>query len=305
VRDNLEDEEAEAELAAKQVQYLGQVRALKERFGRGLPVRPLRVGRRSVELSEAEVRQVIKRRFVDQACEELGSYLEKVSGVAGHRPPVLLVGGSSRLEGLEGALVECLGCRTLRWERSEYATVLGGVAGMIVSHSALAKVVPPGSRPAYQAAEAENKSSEKERGTTSPDTERNQVQEDYRAQAPDFVGDEVHPGLETLEGARAARGTAGMSKSARQSGPGESEASQDKRAAEPEAKCEPARKGKPALLTARPRVIHELIGGKGAICALSPSHKMVLCLRQGPNITLICGVSPKLERLLASSAQVM
>ena len=40
---------------------------------------------------------------------------------------LLLVGGSAGLVGLKEALQQRLGCQVLRWERSEFATVLGGV----------------------------------------------------------------------------------------------------------------------------------------------------------------------------------
>jgi predicted DNA-binding transcriptional regulator AlpA len=110
------------------VHYLAQLRVLKERLGRGLPMKPLRVGGHSVALDEAQVRAVIEERFVAQACIGLGSYLERIRAARdGRAVPVLLVGGSSRLEGLQEALEQRLGCTTVRWERSEYATVLGGV----------------------------------------------------------------------------------------------------------------------------------------------------------------------------------
>jgi hypothetical protein len=106
----------------------GTLRVLKERLGRGLPMKPLRVGGHSVALDEAQIRAVIEERFVAQACIGLGSYLERIRAARdGRAVPVLLVGGSSRLEGLQEALEQRLGCTTVRWERSEYATVLGGV----------------------------------------------------------------------------------------------------------------------------------------------------------------------------------
>jgi len=128
LRDELDDRVAEKELTERQVHYLAELRVLKERLGRGLPPKPLRVGPHSVTLDELKMRARIEERFVAQACIGLGSYLKQVRAARGAHPvPVLLVGGSSRLEGLQAALEQRLGCTTVRWERSEYATVLGGV----------------------------------------------------------------------------------------------------------------------------------------------------------------------------------
>lgn len=121
--------EAEDELSERQSYYLAQVRALKERAGRGLPLAPLRVGGQKVQLTEAQIQGAVGARFIEQACTGLGNYLGRVKALTGGRlPPVLLVGGSARLVGLKEAIEDRLGCRALRWERSEFATVLGGVS---------------------------------------------------------------------------------------------------------------------------------------------------------------------------------
>jgi hypothetical protein len=65
--------------------------------------------------------------FVDHVCNELENYLkvcrEKLDR---EKPPILLVGGSSKLSGLEDRVKQIAGdLPVYRWERSDYAIVLG------------------------------------------------------------------------------------------------------------------------------------------------------------------------------------
>jgi molecular chaperone DnaK (HSP70) len=121
--------EAAEELAQRQPFYLRQVRVLKERYCRGLPLRPLRVSGQTLELDAQDIQAVLEERFIAQTCESLKAYLGRVVALTGGEPPpVLLVGGSARIKGLREAVEAQVGCQALWWERSEFATVLGAVS---------------------------------------------------------------------------------------------------------------------------------------------------------------------------------
>jgi hypothetical protein len=120
--------EAAEELEQRQPFYLHQVRVLKERYCRGLPLRPLRVAGHALELGTREIQPILDKRFIAQACENLKPYLGRVVALTGgEKPPVLLVGGSARIKGLKETIEEQCACQALWWERSEYATVLGAL----------------------------------------------------------------------------------------------------------------------------------------------------------------------------------
>jgi formylglycine-generating enzyme required for sulfatase activity len=121
--------EAAEELAQRQPFYLRQVRVLKERYCRGLPLRPLRVSGQTLELDAQDIQAVLEERFIAQTCESLKAYLGRVVALTGGEPPpVLLVGGSARIKGLREAVEAQVGCQALWWERSEFATVLGAIS---------------------------------------------------------------------------------------------------------------------------------------------------------------------------------
>lgn len=113
-------------ILARRAHWLDRLRALKEDYCLGHPLRPLPVEGREVMISEQEIAATIEQRFVVQVCDALAGYLDKVRTIAsGELPSVLLVGGSGRLRGLATALNERLGCTTVQWDRAEFATALG------------------------------------------------------------------------------------------------------------------------------------------------------------------------------------
>ena len=127
VRDKL-GAEAEEEIKERKTYYLAQVRRIKERYCRGLPLPVLKVAGQQITFSVQEIQAVFEERFINQVCTGLKSYLTRVTEeTKGALPLILLVGGSARLKGLKEAIEERLGCQTAWWERSEYATVLGAV----------------------------------------------------------------------------------------------------------------------------------------------------------------------------------
>jgi len=123
-----EQVEDRAEIERRQPYYLREIRNLKERYCRNLDLQPIKLGDRQVALDGPTIQSVLDSRFVHQAVESLRSYLSKIEQVRpGAEPTVLLVGGSARIKGLKEAIEKQTGRPTVWWERSEFATVLGGV----------------------------------------------------------------------------------------------------------------------------------------------------------------------------------
>jgi len=126
------DDDALAALCGHEIEYLKMLRIVKERYCRGLPLLPLRIGSSQITLSEADIKDAFEARFIRHAGEGLKGYLTQVRAVAGaDQPPVLPVGGSARIKGLREALEQACDCETLWWERADYATVLGAVLGIV------------------------------------------------------------------------------------------------------------------------------------------------------------------------------
>jgi len=131
VEDRLDDD-ALAAMNGHEPEYLQKIRIVKERYCRGLPLLPLRIGSSQIRLSAADIEDAFEARFIRHAGEGLKGYLTQVRAVAGaDQPPVLLVGGSARIKGLREALEQIGDCETLWWERADYATVLGAVSGVV------------------------------------------------------------------------------------------------------------------------------------------------------------------------------
>ena len=124
------DAEALREIEAERPRYLARVRGIKESVGQGRAPRPLRVGRREVALDAARVQAAAEAWLVTRTLEGFSGFLDRVRaerrrlGHEGAEPPVLLVGGSARLPGLEPA-VAALGCRTTIGIGRTSPTVLG------------------------------------------------------------------------------------------------------------------------------------------------------------------------------------
>lgn len=121
--------DASGTIESRQSYYLREVRRLKERYCRELPYHPIRVGAERVELPGSDIQAVLDARFIQQACDGLKAYLDKLRSHTDSLPVVLLVGGSARTKGLKQAIETQCGCKTTWWDRSEYATVLGAVQG--------------------------------------------------------------------------------------------------------------------------------------------------------------------------------
>ncbi len=128
VDDTITDTPTRNELETRRCFIRDQIRALKERHSRTGTGGKVRVGNVPVEIPAEVIEDIIARRFITQACQNLCSYLDKVrERLKIETPTVLLVGGSARLRGFKEAVAEKGRCRPIWWERSEYATVLGAL----------------------------------------------------------------------------------------------------------------------------------------------------------------------------------
>ena len=106
---------------------LKDVRDRKEAYCSDRPVRPVRVGPdQFVTLEARDIQAVIDEAFITPACDLIMPYLKEVERVTGREiPPILLVGGSSKLKGLKEGLEKRCGCKVFKWHQAEFATVLG------------------------------------------------------------------------------------------------------------------------------------------------------------------------------------
>lgn len=128
VDDAITDAKARTELQTNRCSIRDQIRIIKEKYSRTGKGGKIHVGNIPVEIPPDVLNDVIARRFIAQACQNLGSYIEKVRDKTKlAKPTVLLVGGSARLRGFQQAVTEQCKCNAIWWERSEYATVLGAL----------------------------------------------------------------------------------------------------------------------------------------------------------------------------------
>ena len=109
-----------------------EVRQLKEAYCKNLQLWPLERGIElkqsagGVKLTDAEIQSTIDNVYITPALEAISPFIKEVEersrrGV----PPILLVGGSSRLKELDQKLRKRFKCEVLSWERAPYAPVLG------------------------------------------------------------------------------------------------------------------------------------------------------------------------------------
>ena len=75
--EQLNDTDAE-QVESQRLHYLHELRALKERYSRGLPLTPIQVGGAGIELAEDLVQDALTQHFVHHAVEGLRSYLDQV-----------------------------------------------------------------------------------------------------------------------------------------------------------------------------------------------------------------------------------
>jgi hypothetical protein len=113
---------------ARRARLRDRLRRLKETLRRGPEdAIGVRVGDQRVELERREIEDVIREQFVARVCDGLAGYLRQIEALVGDdRPSVLMVGGSSRLAGLEAA-IKALGCEVVDWDRSDFGAAVGAL----------------------------------------------------------------------------------------------------------------------------------------------------------------------------------
>jgi actin-like ATPase involved in cell morphogenesis len=111
--------------------FLSKIRQLRERFGRTGKTRPVNIKGKSLEIAENTVRECVEK-FVDFVYMRLEEFIQhchqKVPNCG--TPPILLVGGGSKIEGLKEKLESNSDWEIINWEDADYAVVLGA-AGAI------------------------------------------------------------------------------------------------------------------------------------------------------------------------------
>ena len=107
---------------------LEKLRVLKEQYCKrsGLPVRDPDAD--SIKLEDSKIQKVINDKFITPVCEAFKPYFHKVKEAKKREDlAVLLVGGSANLKGLRERLEKELRCQVLKWDRAEFASVLGAI----------------------------------------------------------------------------------------------------------------------------------------------------------------------------------
>ena len=128
LEDKITDESSRRLLQSNHCTYLELIRKVKEGYSKTGRGNKVKVGNQNVEITADLLDDVIASRYIDQTCQQLLPYLEKVRDrLKLAKPTVLLVGGSARLRGLKEAIMKQCKCNVIWWERSEFATVLGAI----------------------------------------------------------------------------------------------------------------------------------------------------------------------------------
>jgi actin-like ATPase involved in cell morphogenesis len=139
ILDRADSQEVLGEVESHANFYLSEARKMKETYCRSGVLRPFRVNEHKVEVTPSEMDRLMRGRFMEQATQDLATFVSDVReklNVAS--PTVLLVGGSSHVKGLEDLVAERCGVPIARWDQAEYAIVLGalGVAKDVKSELA-------------------------------------------------------------------------------------------------------------------------------------------------------------------------
>lgn len=133
IEDTITDESSRQLLQSERCTFLELIRRVKEGYSKTGDGNKIKVGNQNIEITANFIDDVISRRYIDQTCQSLLPYIEKVRDrLKLANPTVLLVGGSARLRGLKEAITKQCKCNAIWWERSEFATVLG--AGQPSTH---------------------------------------------------------------------------------------------------------------------------------------------------------------------------
>jgi len=110
-----------------------QIQNLKEKFSKTNSDGMIQLENKKIKLTAKDIEVIVKQRFVNQVLSSISSFIDKVKmNLDIDVPDVLLVGGSSKFKLLRHELEASGLCNPIVWERSEYATVLGG-ANYLVS----------------------------------------------------------------------------------------------------------------------------------------------------------------------------
>ncbi len=106
--------------------FLVKLRSIKEQFTRGLKRQVMSSGQTSVEV-EQDVFHQAEAEFLNRLSEELTGFIKKCRSADINAPIAILVGGASRIAGLQSKVEEICPGKVFVWESADFATVLGAV----------------------------------------------------------------------------------------------------------------------------------------------------------------------------------
>jgi hypothetical protein len=106
-----------------------EIRLRKEEFCQnpGDEPRPIEISDFTVQVSARNIKAAIQEHYVVPACNEIEPYIQKVIGVTGRKPALILTGGCSHIKEFQVALRERFELKCITIPGFEYATVRGAL----------------------------------------------------------------------------------------------------------------------------------------------------------------------------------
>ena len=137
IADTLDSDAAREDMEGREAYFLVEARKYKERYCNSGALLPFRVGKQKVEFTAERMDALLRGRFIEQATRDVTKYIADIRAGLNTEVTVVLVGGSSRLKGIEEEIKERTGCPIARWDKSDYAVVLGALAPSRVAAATL------------------------------------------------------------------------------------------------------------------------------------------------------------------------
>jgi formylglycine-generating enzyme required for sulfatase activity len=122
-----ESQELANQMKAKSSWFRIRIRRLKEKFNRTGKSKPLSTSDGSVELSAEQMESITHEVFTSKVVASFKPYYQRIVDEQNTNPVVLLVGGATKVRGLDKALEKQIKCKVLRFKTSDHAIVLGAL----------------------------------------------------------------------------------------------------------------------------------------------------------------------------------
>ena len=122
-----ESQDLAHQMKAKSSWFRIKIRRLKEKFNRTGKSKPLSTSDGSVELSAEQMESITHEVFTSKVVASFKPYYQRIVDEQNTNPVLLLVGGATRVRGLDTALEKQIKCKVLRFKTSDHAIVLGAL----------------------------------------------------------------------------------------------------------------------------------------------------------------------------------